>query len=159
MRAVIQRVTYAKVEVEGIVRGEIGRGVLILLGVSRTDRPEDAEFLASKAVQLRIFNDDAGKMNRSLLETGGAILAVSQFTLYGDCRKGRRPSFDDAAPAEQARELYEHFVAAARRAGAHVETGVFQAHMAVTLVNDGPVTLIVESPGSELTNIPSESAG
>ncbi len=159
MRAVIQRVTYAKVEVEGTVSGEIGPGVLILLGVSRADRPEDAEFLASKAVQLRIFNDDAGKMNRSLLETGGAMLAVSQFTLYGDCRKGRRPSFDDAAPADQARELYEHFVAAARRLGARVETGVFQAHMAVTLVNDGPVTLILESPGSQATNIPSENAG
>jgi D-aminoacyl-tRNA deacylase len=159
MRAVIQRVTYAKVEVEGAVKGEIGPGVLILLGVSRTDGPADAEFLASKAVQLRIFNDDAGKMNRSLLETGGAMLAVSQFTLYGDCRKGRRPSFDDAAPADQARELYEHFVMAARRAGARVETGVFQAHMAVTLVNDGPVTLIVESRGSQLTNIPSGTAG
>ena len=157
MRAVIQRVTYAKVEVEGIVRGEIGPGVLVLLGVSRTDRPEDAEFLAAKAVQLRIFNDDAGKMNRSLLDIGGAMLAVSQFTLYGDCRKGRRPSFDDAAPADQARELYELFVAAARRLGAPVETGVFQAHMAVTLLNDGPVTLIVESP--PVTNIPSGTAG
>ena len=145
MRAVIQRVTYAKVEVDGTIRGEIGPGVLIFLGVSRTDRPEDAEFLAGKIVQLRIFNDDAGKMNRGLLETGGAMLAVSQFTLYGDCRKGRRPSFDDAAPADQARQLYEHFVAAARRSGAMVETGVFQAHMAVTLLNDGPVTLIIES--------------
>jgi D-tyrosyl-tRNA(Tyr) deacylase len=145
MRAVIQRVTYAKVEVEGTVAGEIGAGMLILLGVSRTDRPEDAEFLASKAVQLRIFNDDAGKMNRSLLETGGAMLAVSQFTLYGDCRKGRRPSFDDAAPAGQARSLYEHFVEASRQLGVHVETGEFQADMAVTLVNDGPVTLIVET--------------
>src|ERR1700687_3242972 len=140
MRAVIQRVTYAKVEVEGIVRGEIGPGVLILLGVSRTDGPEAAEFLATKAVQLRIFNDDAGKMNGSLLETGGAMLAVSQFTLYGDCRKGRRPSFDDADPADQARLLYEHFIDAVRRLGIRVETGVFQADMAVTLVNDGPVT-------------------
>jgi D-tyrosyl-tRNA(Tyr) deacylase len=159
MRAVIQRVTYAKVEVEGTVTGEIGAGVLILLGVSRMDGRGDAEFLASKAVQLRIFNDDAGKMNRSLLETGGAMLAVSQFTLYGDCRKGRRPSFDDAAPADQARQLYEHFVAAARRMGARVETGVFQTHMAVTLVNDGPVTLVVESPGSPVTNTPSGNAG
>ena len=145
MRAVIQRVAYAKVEVEGTVRGEIGPGVLVLLGVSRTDTPDDAEFLAGKAVHLRIFNDDAGKMNRSLLETGGAMLAVSQFTLYGDCRKGRRPSFDDAAPADRARQLYEHFVEAARRLGVRVETGVFQADMKVTLANDGPVTLIVES--------------
>ena len=148
MRAVIQRVTYAKVEVEGIIRGETGPGILVLLGVSRTDTAENAEFLAAKVVQLRIFNDDAGKMNRSLLETGGAMLAVSQFTLYGDCRKGRRPSFDEAAPADQAKQLYEHFVGIARRSGVHVETGVFQAHMAVTLENDGPVTLIVESPPS-----------
>jgi len=158
MRAVIQRVTYSRVEVEGTVRGEIGPGVLVLLGVSRTDGAQDAEFLAGKVVHLRIFNDAAGKMNRSLLETGGAMLAVSQFTLYGDCRKGRRPSFDDAAAADQARQLYEQFVAAARRLGVRVETGVFQAHMAVTLVNDGPVTLIVES-ASHLTNIPSENAG
>ena len=159
MRAVLQRVTNAKVEVEGTIRAEIGPGLLVLLGVSRTDAGEDAEFLAGKVAQLRIFNDDAGKMNRSLLETGGAMLAVSQFTLYGDCRKGRRPSFDDAAPADQARHLYELFVAAARRLGVRVETGVFQAHMAVTLVNDGPVTLIVESPGSQVTNIPSGNAG
>ena len=145
MRAVLQRVTHAKVEVAGTVSGEIGPGLLILLGVSHLDSAEDAEFLAGKVVHLRIFNDEAGKMNRSLLETSGAMLAVSQFTLYGDCRKGRRPSFDDAAPADQARELYEHFVAAVRRLGVHVETGVFQAHMAVTLVNDGPVTLIVDS--------------
>jgi D-aminoacyl-tRNA deacylase len=146
MRAVIQRVTHAKVEVDGTVRGEIGPGLLVLLGVARTDGPEDAEFLANKAVQLRIFNDDQGKMNRSLADTGGSMLAVSQFTLYGDCRKGRRPSFDDAAPPELARDLYEQFVAAARRTGIRVETGVFQAHMQVTLLNDGPVTLIVESP-------------
>jgi D-tyrosyl-tRNA(Tyr) deacylase len=158
MRVVIQRVTYAKVEVDGTIRGEIGPGALVLVGVARTDRTEDAEFLASKTVHLRIFNDDGGKMNRSLLETGGAMLAVSQFTLYGDCRKGRRPGFDDAAPAEQARQLYEHFVAAARRLGVRVETGVFQAHMSVTLVNDGPVTLIVESP-TAATNTPSENAG
>jgi len=156
MRAVIQRVTYAKVEVEGTVRGEIGPGVLVLLGVSRTDTLTDAEFVAGKVVHLRIFNDDAGKMNRSLLDTGGAMLAVSQFTLYGDCRKGRRPSFDEAAPAEQAKQLYELFVEAAQRWGVHVETGVFQADMAVTLVNDGPVTLIVETPA---TNTPSGNAG
>ena len=146
MRAVIQRVTYARVEVEGITRGEIGPGLLVLLGVARTDRQEDADFLAGKIVQLRIFNDDQGKMNRSLADIGGAMLAVSQFTLYGDCRKGRRPSFDDAAPAELARSLYEQFVAAVKRMGVRAETGVFQAHMQVTLRNDGPVTLIVESP-------------
>jgi len=148
MRAVIQRVTYAKVQVEGTVRGEIGPGVLVLLGVSRTDTAENADSLAAKIVNLRMFSDPQGKMNRSLLDSGGAMLAVSQFTLYGDCRKGRRPSFDDAAPAGQARELYEHFAEASRRLGVRVETGVFQADMAVTLVNDGPVTLIVESPSS-----------
>jgi D-tyrosyl-tRNA(Tyr) deacylase len=146
MRAVIQRVAHARVQVDGIIRGEIGPGVLVLLGVSRTDTVADAEFLAGKVVHLRIFNDDGGKMNRSLLDTGGAMLAVSQFTLYGDCRKGRRPSFDDAAPAGQARQLYEDFIAAVRIRGVRVETGVFQADMAVTLLNDGPVTLIVESP-------------
>jgi D-aminoacyl-tRNA deacylase len=157
MRAVVQRVTYAKVEVEGTVRGEIGPGVLVLLGVSHTDTEENADFLAGKVVHLRIFNDDAGKMNRSLLETGGAMLAVSQFTLYGDCRKGRRPSFDDAAPADEAKHLYEHFVEASRRLGVRVETGIFQADMAVTLLNDGPVTLIVES--AQIMNIPSGTAG
>lgn len=146
MRAVVQRVTSAKVEVEAAVTGEITGGVLVLLGVAKPDTQADAEYLAEKIAGLRIFSDDAGKMNLSLLDTGGAMLAVSQFTLYGDCRKGRRPSFDHAAGAEQARALYEHFVAAARRAGLRVETGIFQAHMAVSLVNDGPVTLIVESP-------------
>jgi D-aminoacyl-tRNA deacylase len=146
MRAVVQRVAQAKVEVDGAVAGEIGAGLVTLLGVAKSDTAADADFLAEKIAGLRIFSDDAGKMNRSLLETGGAMLAVSQFTLYGDCRKGRRPSFDLAAPAEHARELYEHFVAASRRAGVRVETGVFQAHMAVSLINDGPVTLIVESP-------------
>lgn len=147
MRAVVQRVTYSKVEVEGKIAGEIGVGLLVLLGVAKGDTAADAEYLAHKIAQLRIFEDDAGKMNRGLLETGGSLLAVSQFTLYGDCRKGRRPSFDAAAPPEQARELYQRFVHAARRTGARVETGVFQAMMAVTLVNDGPVTLILESEG------------
>jgi D-tyrosyl-tRNA(Tyr) deacylase len=146
MRAVVQRVAQAKVEVDGAVAGEIGAGMLVLLGVAKPDTAADADFLAEKIAGLRIFSDDVGKMNRSLIETGGAMLAVSQFTLYGDCRKGRRPSFDLAAPAEQARELYEHFVAASRSAGVRVETGIFQAHMAVSLINDGPVTLIVESP-------------
>ena len=145
MRAVIQRVSEARVTVAGSVLGEIGPGLLALLGVAKPDTPAHAEFLAEKILNLRVFPDEAGKMNRSLLDTGGALLAVSQFTLYGDCRKGRRPSFDDAAPAEQARPLYEHFVEVARRSGVRVETGVFQAHMEVSLVNDGPVTLLVES--------------
>ena len=144
MRAVLQRVTMARVEVDGAVVGEIGAGLLILLGVTKTDTAPQAELLADKILNLRIFSDDAGKMNRSLLDTGGALLLVSQFTLYGDCRKGRRPSFDQAAPAEQAKTLYEQFIEAARRSGVRVETGVFQAHMAVSLLNDGPVTLIVE---------------
>ena len=144
MRAVIQRVTEARVEVDHAVTGEIAAGLLVLLGVSKEDTEADADFLAAKILNLRIFEDDQGKMNRSVLDTGGALLLVSQFTLYGDCRKGRRPSFDDAAPAEQARALYEHFVTIARRS-VRVETGVFQAHMSVSLINDGPVTLIVES--------------
>ena len=145
MRVVVQRVTQAKVEVNGAVTGEIGGGLLVLLGVAKPDSAADAEFLAEKVAGLRVFSDEEGKMNRSVLEAGGAVLAVSQFTLYGDCRKGRRPSFDLAAPAQQARALYEQFVAALRRAGVRVETGIFQAHMTVSLVNDGPVTLIVES--------------
>lgn len=145
MRAVVQRVTSARVEVDSVIVGKIDAGLLILLGVTKTDTASEAAFLADKIVNLRIFSDEAGKMNRSLLDTGGALLVVSQFTLYGDCRKGRRPSFDQAAPAEQARALYEEFVALARRGGVRVETGVFQAHMSVSLVNDGPVTLIVES--------------
>lgn len=148
MRAVLQRVTEAKVEVEGKIVAAIGPGLLVLLGVGKPDTAADAELLADKIVHLRVFQDDAGKMNRSLVETGGSLLVVSQFTLYGDCRKGRRPSFDAAAPPEQARVLYEHFVECARSSGTKVETGVFQAAMAVSLTNDGPVTLIVESPRS-----------
>src|SRR6202040_821132 len=136
MRAVLQRVTMARVEVDGAVVGEIGAGLLGLLGVTKTDTSNQAGLLAEKTLNLRIFPDDEGKMNRSLLDTGGALLVVSQFTLYGDCRKGRRPSFDQAAPAEQARTLYEEFIAAARRGGIRVETGTFQAHMSVTLIND-----------------------
>ncbi|MSV34517.1 MAG: D-tyrosyl-tRNA(Tyr) deacylase [Bryobacterales bacterium] len=146
MRAVIQRVAEARVKVDGVVTGEIGAGMLVLLGVTKTDTAVDAEFLVDKLVNLRIFADDAGKMNRSLLDSRGSMLVVSQFTLYGDCRKGRRPSFDDAAPAGQARALYEVFVEIARRSDLRIATGVFQAHMDVSLVNDGPVTLIVESP-------------
>jgi D-tyrosyl-tRNA(Tyr) deacylase len=145
MRAVVQRVSQASVEVEKSVVGEIGAGLLVLLAVAKPDTAADAEFLAEKVLNLRIFADDAGKMNRSLLDIQGGLLVVSQFTLYGDCRKGRRPSFDAAAPAEQARSLYECFVEIARRSGLRVQTGVFQAHMNVSLVNDGPVTLLVES--------------
>ena len=148
MRAVVQRVTQAQVEVDGAITGKIGPGLLVLLGVAKHDTEKDADYLVAKITGLRIFADDAGKMNLSLLDTGGALLVVSQFTLYGDCRKGRRPGFDQAAPAEQARALYEYFVAAARRSGMQVETGVFQADMAVSLTNQGPVTLIIESESS-----------
>ncbi len=152
MRAVIQRVSSARVtaevNTERIVTGNIGKGLLVLLGVTHADMAGDAEALADKIVQLRVFSDEAGKMNQSLMDVAGALLVVSQFTLYGDCRKGRRPSFDAAAPAETARALYEHFVEAARRRGVPVETGVFQAHMDVELTNDGPVTLILETTES-----------
>jgi D-tyrosyl-tRNA(Tyr) deacylase len=145
MRLVLQRVSRASVEVEGAVAGAIGNGLLVFLGVAREDRTEDADYLAEKLANLRIFPDDAGKMNRSVLESGGSVLVVSQFTLYGDCRKGRRPSFDEAADPEKARSLYEYFVERIRAAGLTIATGVFQAHMLVSLVNDGPVTLILES--------------
>jgi D-aminoacyl-tRNA deacylase len=145
MRALIQRVTQARVVVEGAVVGEIGAGLLILLGVAKPDSAADAALLADKILNLRIFPDTEGKMNRSLLDIQGSLLVVSQFTLYGDCRKGRRPGFDAAAPAEEARALYESFVEIARRSGLRVETGVFQAHMEVALVNDGPVTLMLET--------------
>ena len=150
MRALLQRVTQARVTVDGTVVGEIGAGLLILLGVAKPDTSANAEFLVDKIMNLRIFADGAGKMNLSLLDTRGELLVVSQFTLYGDCRKGRRPGFDAAAPAEQARALYESFVALARRSGLRVETGVFQAHMDVALVNDGPVTLMLETESPSL---------
>jgi D-tyrosyl-tRNA(Tyr) deacylase len=151
MRVVLQRVTEARVEVGGEVVGSIGRGLLALVGVAKPDTPADADYLAGKVAGLRIFPDAAGKMNRSLLEAGGALLAVSQFTLYGDCRKGRRPSFDMAAGPEQARALYERFLDACRARNVPVESGVFQASMAVHLVNDGPVTIICDSaPGPPL---------
>ena len=146
MRAVIQRVRRAHVEVDGEITGAIEAGLLVLLGVARNDRPADAEYLVEKIAGLRIFEDENGKMNRSLRETGGALLVVSQFTLYGDTAKGRRPSFDRAAPADSARALYEHFVSVAQASGIPTATGKFQATMAVHLVNDGPVTLICESP-------------
>ena len=148
MRTVLQTVLEARVEVDGAVVGSIRHGLLALVGVAKDDTERDAEYLAEKIVNLRIFPDDAGRMNRSLLEAGGGILVVSQFTLYGDTRKGRRPSFDGAAGPGDARRLYEYLAEALRRWKAPVETGVFQAHMAVHLVNDGPVTLICDSVSS-----------
>ena len=145
MRAVIQRVSGARVEVDGAVVGEIGPGLLVPLAVAKTDSTGDADFLAEKILNLRIFSDAAGKMNLSLLDARGALLVVSQFTLYGDTRRGRRPGFDQAAQAEQARALYEYFVEVSKRS-VKVETGVFQADMKVSLTNDGPVTFILESP-------------
>ena len=130
--------------VEEVV-GRIGPGLLVLLGVAKSDSQTDAEYLAPKLVSLRIFDDENGKMNLSLVDTGGAVLAVSQFTLYGDVRKGKRPSFDEAAPPELARKLYEHFVSKIREAGITCETGRFQATMQVELVNDGPVTILLDS--------------
>jgi D-aminoacyl-tRNA deacylase len=145
MRAVIQRVSRAKVTVAGEITGDIGQGLLVLLGVGRTDTEAGADYLADKIVGLRIFEDDAGKMNRSVAEVGGAVLAVSQFTLYGDVRKGKRPSFDDAARPEMARTLYERFVSRVRASGLRCETGRFQEMMEVELVNDGPVTILLDS--------------
>jgi D-tyrosyl-tRNA(Tyr) deacylase len=133
--------------VEGQVTGQIGPGLMVLLGVGKGDTAADAEWLLDKIIQLRIFKDAAGKMNLSLLETGGALLVVSQFTLYGDTSKGRRPGFDQAAAPGVAKTLYEHFVARGRAAGVRVETGIFQAEMSVDLTNEGPVTLWCESPG------------
>jgi len=147
MKAVVQRVSRAKVTVAGEIVGEIGPGLLVLLGVAVGDGPEDVAFLAPKIAGLRIFEDEAGKMNRSLQETGGQMLIVSQFTLLGDCRKGRRPGFDKAARPEQADALYRTFVAAVEQQGVSVATGRFQQHMEVELLNDGPVTLIVDSRG------------
>ena len=148
MRAVAQRVSEARVEVDGQTVSEMGNGLLALVGVAADDGPEDATALARKLCQLRIFEDDAGRMNRSLLETGGTLGIVSQFTLLGDVRKGRRPSWGAAAPPEQAEPLIEAVVAAARAEGAPVVTGVFQAQMNVVLVNRGPVTLLVDTTRS-----------
>ena len=150
MRAVIQRVSRASVEVDGKVAGQIRAGLLVLLGVARGDTEADVAYLAEKTPALRIFSDEAGKMNRSLAEIGGGVLAVSQFTLLGDTRKGRRPGFDQAAPPETARRLFEHFVDLLRKTtDLTVETGVFGAHMRVELLNDGPVTFILDSRGGE----------
>lgn len=146
MKAVIQRVLEASVKVDGSVVGSIGEGILVLLGVEEGDVERDAAWLAEKITNLRIFEDDAGKMNRSVKNIGGEILGVSQFTLAGNCAKGRRPSFDSAAAPEEANRLYEFFIDACRNMGIPVSTGVFQADMKVSLVNDGPVTFILESP-------------
>ncbi|MGH9310461.1 MAG: D-aminoacyl-tRNA deacylase [Vicinamibacterales bacterium] len=145
MRAVVQRVRSARVTVDGEVAGEIGPGLLAFVGVAAGDEPSDVEYIATKIRELRIFPDDEGRMNRSVAEAGGAVLVVSQFTLQGDCRKGRRPSFDGAAPGPVARALYEEVVRRLRESGLPVATGVFQAHMEVELVNDGPVTLLLDS--------------
>jgi D-tyrosyl-tRNA(Tyr) deacylase len=145
MRVILQRVSRASVTVDGVVTGAIDTGLLVLLGISKSDQQRDADYLVDKIAGLRIFPDDAGKMNRSVEEIGGALLVVSQFTLYGDCRKGRRPGFDLAAPPDLARPLYEYFVARARARALQVETGIFQAHMDVALVNDGPVTFLLDS--------------
>ena len=145
MRAVVQRVGEARVEVADETVGEIGAGLLALVGVASDDRAEDAEELARKLVHLRIFEDDAERMNRSLLETGGALCVVSQFTLFGDCRKGRRPFFGDAAQPEQAEPLVDAVVEAARALGVSVETGRFRANMRVSLVNVGPVTILIDT--------------
>lgn len=145
MRAVVQRVASASVNVEGEVVGQIECGFLVLLGVGTDDADADAVALAEKIAGLRVFEDEAGKMNLALNDVGGQMLVVSQFTLFGDCRKGRRPSFVDAARPEKAELLYETFVAEVRGQGIHVETGRFQTHMDVSLVNDGPVTLLLDS--------------
>ena len=145
MRAVVQRVTSSSVTVEGLVVGEIGAGLLVLLGVARDDGNQDADYLADKITNLRVFNDEQGKMNLSLIDLSGAMLVVSQFTLYGDTRRGRRPSYIDAAEPEKANALYEYFVARVRAQGVRVETGVFQAMMKVSLTNDGPVTILLDS--------------
>ena len=145
MRIVLQRVKEARVEVDGRTVGQIGNGLLVLLGVTTPDTNKDAEYLADKIVNLRIFPDESGRMNRNVNDVQGGLLIVSQFTLYGDCRKGRRPGFDQAAPPEQARELYEIFVSLARATNLTVQTGIFQAQMQVYLVNDGPVTFVLDS--------------
>ncbi len=145
MRAVVQRVAEAWVEVDRKVVAKIGRGLLVLLGVGANDEDADARYLANKVAHLRVFEDEEGKLNRSVLETGGSVLVVSNFTLYGDCRKGRRPSFTDAAPPDLAEHLFQRFCDYLAAEGVPIQTGIFQAHMHVGLVNDGPVTLLLDS--------------
>ena len=147
MRAVIQRVKSASVHVDGRITGEIGQGLLVLVGVGRGDGGKDIAYMVSKLPDLRIFEDASGKFNLSLKEVGGGMLVVSQFTLFGDCRKGRRPSFTDAAEPAEAKELYEHLVLKLKEQGIPVATGEFQAKMEVHLVNDGPVTILLDSRG------------
>lgn len=144
MKAVIQRVTSASVTVEGKIVGQINEGILVLLGIEKKDTEGEADWLTDKIYGLRIFYDNDGKMNRSVAEISGSLLVVSQFTLAGNCSKGKRPSFDTAAPADEGKRLYEYFVTSAKRTGIPVETGIFQADMQVSLVNDGPVTFILE---------------
>jgi len=145
MRVVVQRVKRAQVCVEGKVVGEIGQGLVCLVGVGKGDQEADADYLAAKIPHVRIFEDDQGRFNRSLIDIGGGILVVSQFTLYGDCRRGRRPSFTDAAEPRRAEELYHYFITKLKENAICVATGEFQARMAVELVNDGPVTLLLDS--------------
>ena len=145
MKLVIQRVSEAYVQVDDSQVGSIRTGLAVFLGISKSDTEEDADYLSDKLLGLRIFPDDQGKMNRSVQEAGGSLLVISQFTLYGDCRRGRRPSFDQAAPPDRALALYNYFVETARRGPVAVETGVFQAAMRVRLVNEGPVTILIDS--------------
>src|SRR5580704_7040679 len=152
MRAVVQRVSRAQVTVNGEIAGEIGEGLLVLLGVGRDDTKADATYLAEKIAGLRVFEDAEGKMNRSVQDVGGSVLVVSQFTLYGDVRRGKRPSFDATAPPEKAQLLYELFIAQIRAAGLRCETGRFQEMMQVELVNEGPVTILLDSAKAFLTS-------
>ena len=145
MNLVIQRVTQARVTVDNNIVGSIGNGLVVLVGVSKSDTENDAAYLSDKLLGLRIFSDENGKMNRNILDVNGSLLIISQFTLYGDCRKGRRPSFDAAAPPDQALALYNYFVESARRGPVPVETGIFQAMMDIELTNQGPVTFILDS--------------
>jgi D-tyrosyl-tRNA(Tyr) deacylase len=145
MRVVLQRATRASVEVDGLLAGSIGRGILLFLGIAKSDSQADADRLIYKVIHLRMFPDERGKMNRSVIDTRGAVLVISQFTLYGDCTKGRRPSFDEAALPEQAHRLYDYFVERLTTYVVEVQTGVFQAHMDVTILNDGPVTFLLDS--------------
>jgi D-tyrosyl-tRNA(Tyr) deacylase len=150
MRVVLQRVKEAHVDVAGATVGSISTGLLILVGVTSTDTRQDSDYLVNKIISLRIFPDEDHRMNRSILEVGGSLLVVSQFTLYGDCRRGRRPSFDQAAPPEQARQLYEYFIDRLSSRNIIVQTGVFQAEMQIHLVNDGPVTFVLDSPDGQM---------